>query len=97
LVRLCNYALRDNVVLPPWIHTGSRLTNFALARVGDELEVRARVADNYERKGHRLVDLDVLVVAQGTRPIARIMHTAVYRLRQLTTEGQRGAPPAPVI
>jgi hypothetical protein len=93
LVRLCNYALRDNVVLPPWIHTGSRLVNFSVARVGDELEARARVADNYERKGHRLVDLDVLIIAQGTRPIARIMHTAVYRLRQLSVEGQRRASP----
>jgi acyl dehydratase len=83
LLRLCNYALRDNVVMPAWIHTGSRLTSFAMAHFGDVLEARARVADNYERKGHRLVDLDVLIIANGTLPVAHVVHTAVYRLRQL--------------
>jgi acyl dehydratase len=83
LLRLCNLALRENVVLPPWIHTGSMVTNFALARVGDELSARARVADNYERKGHRLVDLDVLIVANGKTAVAHVVHTAVYRLRHL--------------
>ena len=83
LVRLCNFALRDNVVMPPWIHTASRLANFAMSRVGDELTLRARVADNYQRKGHSLVDLDVLIIANGAAPVAHVVHTAVYRLRQL--------------
>ena len=63
LLRLCNLALRENVVLQPWIHTGSKVTNFAAARVGDELSARARVAANYDRKGHRMVDLDVALIA----------------------------------
>ena len=83
LLRLCNLALRENVVLPPWIHTGSKVANFAAARIGDELSVRARVAANYERKGHRLVDLDALVIANGRTVISRVLHTAVYQLRQL--------------
>ena len=83
LLRLCNLALRENVVLPPWIHTGSKVANFAAARVGDELSVRARVAANYEKKGHRLVDLDALVIANGRTVVARVLHTAVYQLRQL--------------
>ena len=83
VLRLCNFALRENVVLPPWIHTGSKVANFAAARVGDELTVRARVAANYERKGHRLVDLDALVIANGRTVITRVLHTAVYQLRQL--------------
>jgi hypothetical protein len=83
LVRLCNFALRDNVVMPPWIHTASRLANFSMSRVGDELTLRARVADNYQRKGHSLVDLDVLIIANGAAPVAHVVHTAVYRLRQL--------------
>ena len=83
LLRLCNFALRENVVLPPWVHTGSKVANFAAARVGDELSVRARVAANYERKGHRLVDLDALVIANGRTVITRVLHTAVYQLRQL--------------
>jgi hypothetical protein len=80
LLRLCNLALRENVVLPPWIHTGSKVVNFGAARIGDELSARARVAANYERKGHRLIDLDVLIIANGAA-VARVLHTAIYRLR----------------
>ena len=83
LLRLCNSALRDNVVLAPWVHTGSRVQNFAMARVGDALSARARVAKNYERKGHRLVDLDVSLIANDRTVLAHVLHTAVYRLRQL--------------
>jgi len=82
LLRLCNLLLRQNVVLAPWIHTGSKVENFSAARVGETLAARARVAANYERKGHRLVDLDCLLLADG-RVLARVLHTAVYRLRQL--------------
>ncbi len=84
LLRLCNLVLRENVMLPPWIHTGSKVANFGVARVGDELSARARVAANYERKGHRLVDLDVALIANGQTVIAQVLHTAVYRLRQLS-------------
>ena len=84
LLRLCNLALRENVVLQPWIHTGSKVTNFAAARVGDELSARARVAANYDRKGHRMVDLDVALIANGRTVVAHVLHTAVYRLRQLS-------------
>jgi acyl dehydratase len=83
LLRLANLVLRENVVLQPWIHTGSTVANFAAARVGDELSARARVAANYERKGHRLVDLDMILVANGRTVLAHVLHTAVYRLRQL--------------
>jgi acyl-coenzyme A thioesterase PaaI-like protein len=82
LLRLCNLALRENVVLPPWVHTGSKVANFAAACIGDELSARARVSANYERKGHRLVDLDVLVIANGHTVVSRVLHTAIYQLRQ---------------
>jgi hypothetical protein len=83
LLRLANLILRENVVLQPWIHTGSKVANFAAARIGDALTARARVAANYERKGHRLVDLDMILIANGTTVLAHVLHTAVYRLRQL--------------
>jgi hypothetical protein len=83
LLRLCNLILRENVVLQPWIHTGSKVTNFAVARLGDELSARGRVAANYERKGHRLVDLDIILVANGRTVLVHVLHTAVYRLRHL--------------
>jgi acyl dehydratase len=81
--RLFNWALKNNVVLGPWIHVSSATDHFAAARVGDTLTVRARVADNYDRKGHRFVDLDGIVVANGERVIARVHHSAIYKPRQL--------------
>lgn len=84
LLRLMNSAIRENVVLAPWIHMGSTVRNFAPAHVGDQLSVRARVTNNYERKGHRLVDLDGIIIANGDTVVAHVLHTAVYRLRQLT-------------
>jgi hypothetical protein len=82
LLRLCNWALTQNVVLGPWIHAGSKVQNFAAARVGAELRTSATVRANYEHKGHRFVDLDVLVFAD-TQPIARVEHTAIWRPRQI--------------
>ena len=84
LLRQCNSVLRENVALPPWIHTGSKVQNYSAAQVGDEITARARVVDNYERKGHRLVDLDVLLVANDARVLARVLHTAIYQLRHLS-------------
>ena len=82
LLRLCNWALTQNVVLGPWIHAGSTVRNFAAARVDDELTLRAVVTANYERKGHRMVDLDALILANARMPAARIEHTAIWRPRQ---------------
>jgi acyl dehydratase len=83
LLRLMNSVLKDNVVLAPWIHTGSVVRNFAVAHVGDVLSARARIINNYERKGHRLVDLDGIVIANGDTVVAHVLHTAVYQLRHL--------------
>jgi hypothetical protein len=78
-----NLVLKDNVTLGPWMHVGSRVQLYAAARVGDELTARARIADNYEKKGHLFVDCDVFVYANGRTPIARIAHTSIYRPRQV--------------
>lgn len=82
LLRMCNSLLRDNVLLSPWIHVGSVVQNFGMGRVGEALSARGRVVKNYDRKGHRLVDLDCVLTADG-RPIAHVLHTAIYRLRHL--------------
>jgi acyl dehydratase len=83
VLRLCNQALVQNVVLGPWIHVGSRVRNLAAARVGGTLTARARVTENAERKGHRIVDLDVLVVDGAGAPVAHVLHTAIWRPRQV--------------
>jgi len=83
VLRMCNRALLESVKLGPWIHVGSNVRNFGVARAGETLVAHSRVAANYERKGHLFVDLDVLVLSQGTRPVAQVLHTAIYRPRQL--------------
>jgi acyl dehydratase len=83
ILRACNFVISRNVVLGPWIHTGSRIRHLAAARVGDSLSARARVTANYEHKRHRFVDVDVLVLANEAVPVAHIAHTAIYRPRQL--------------
>ena len=83
VLRMGNFALLQNVRLGPWIHVGSVIQNFSAARVGETLTARSRVAANYERKGHLFVELDVLVLGQSARPVAQLMHTAIYRPRQV--------------
>jgi acyl dehydratase len=83
ILRSCNFAISRNVVLGPWIHTGSRIQHLASVAVGSMLSVRARVAGNYERKGHRFVEIDALVLAGEATPVARVAHTAIYRPRQV--------------
>ncbi len=83
ILQSCNLVLNRNVVLGPWVHTGSRIQNFAAASVGDTLSVRARITGNYEHKGHRFVELDALVLAGDSIPIAHVAHTAIYQLRHV--------------
>lgn len=83
ILRCCNWVLTHNVVLPAWIHMGSTVRNLGIARVGDTLNVRAKVTRNYEHKGHKWVELDCMVVANESTPVIQAMHIAIYRPRQL--------------
>lgn len=76
-----NRALDQNVRLGPWIHTGSEVRHLGLARVGQRIVTRGRVRRVFERRGHRLVELDLLLVADDARPVAHLRHTAIYRPR----------------
>jgi acyl dehydratase len=80
--RIMNKVLVDNAILGPWIHVGSRMQLLAPARSGDELTARAKVTGNYEKKGHRFVELDALVVANGRTPVAHCQHIAIYQPRE---------------
>ncbi len=81
LVRWGNSALTANVLLGPWVHVSSEVQHFSAAHPGDQLRSAAIVTDLFERKGHQFVDLDVLIVANETRPVMRIAHRAIYQLR----------------
>ena len=82
LQRVMNRVLVDNTILGPWIHVGSRMQLLAAVRAGDEIVARAKVTANYEKKGHRFVELDALVVANGKTPLAHCHHIAIYQPRE---------------
>lgn len=82
LLRTMNWALMENAILGPWIHVGSTIRYLGAAGVDDELTVRAKVTGNYERKGHKFVELDGVIIANGAKPIAHCQHVAIYQPRE---------------
>lgn len=82
LLRTMNWALMENAILGPWIHVGSTIRYIGAASVEDVLTVRAKVTGNYDRKGHKFVELDGLIVANGATPIAHCQHVAIYQPRE---------------
>ena len=71
----------DNFRLGPWIHVASDLINWSAAHDGEEISVRGRIKDRFERKGHEFVVLDLLLVAGENRVVQQVRHTAIYRPR----------------
>ena len=82
LQRVMNKVLVDNAILGPWIHVGSKMQLLSAANAGDEITARARVTGNYDKKGHRFVELDALVVGNGCTPLAHCQHIAIYQPRE---------------
>jgi acyl dehydratase len=82
LQRVMNKVLVDNAILGPWIHVGSKMQLLSAANAGDVITARAKVIGNYDKKGHRFVELDALVVANGKTPLAHCHHIAIYQPRE---------------
>ncbi len=82
LQRIMNKVLVDNAILGPWIHVGSRMQLLSAAKTGDVLTARAKVTGNYDKKGHRFVELDALVIANGKTALAHCHHIAIYQPRE---------------
>lgn len=80
LILLANLALSSNVALGPWIHVSSDMGMHHTIRDGESVSALSRVAATFERKGHRFVELDVLILAGG-RAAASIRHVAIYEPR----------------
>ena len=76
-----NRALDRNLTLGPWIHAGSVVRHLGGARVGETLATRGRVRSLFEKKGREFVEVDLVIVAGArARPVAHVLHTAIYRL-----------------
>jgi acyl dehydratase len=81
LLSLANEILISNYILGPWIHSSSEIRNANPARDGENLHVRGKIIDAYERKGHEFVVLDVAILS-GDALITRFRHTAIWKLRK---------------
>jgi hypothetical protein len=82
LLRDANFVLSRNVRLGPWIHVSSATQHHGVAHDGDRVGTRAIVTKEWERKGHRFVELDVLLHTDAERVLARVTHIAIYRPRE---------------
>jgi hypothetical protein len=82
ILGLANEILMHNYALGPWIHSASEVRNASPARDGDILEVRGKIVDAYERKGHEFVVLDVAILNSGSLA-SRIRHTAIWQPRRV--------------
>jgi len=82
LLRQGNWILKANVVLGPWMHVESTIQNYEPAPVESGLETRGRVLANFERKGHKFVEVDCLVLGGQHTPLLRIDHVAIYDPRR---------------
>jgi acyl dehydratase len=87
LLVLANHILMRNYRLDPWIHTASDLINWSGARAGERISVRGRIADCFERKGHEFVVVNLLLIANESRVVQQVRHTAIYRPRAITLKG----------
>lgn len=81
LLRYCNFVLTSNFELGPWIHVESTSEFLSPVADGERVQTRAKVTGVEERGGHRFVDLDILQLANGERPVARVAHRAIYQPR----------------
>lgn len=88
LLNAANAILVANVVMPAWVHVESAIQHRRPVRTGEAMEVRARVADSFERRGHHFVGLDVAWVAAGESEVASesvvatARHVAIWQLAE---------------
>ena len=83
LLRDANFVLAAAVRLGPWIHVESDAQHLDVVRDGERVSARALVTKEWEHKGHRFVELDVLHLADD-RPVMRVTHTAIHTPRPTT-------------
>jgi acyl dehydratase len=80
ILGLANEILMSNFILGPWIHSSSEVRNASPVRDGEQIRVRGKIVDAYERKGHQFVVLDVAILS-ADRLVSRIRHTAIWQPR----------------
>jgi acyl dehydratase len=86
LLRPANHLLSSNVVLGPWMHVESLIHHHRPVLAGEKLSVQGHVRDSYERKGHRFVVIDAVLLGPDSSVRCAIEHTAIFEPRQLRND-----------
>jgi hypothetical protein len=81
LLGLANEIFVANYELGPWIHAASEVRKFSVARYCQQIAVRARIEEEFERNGHDTAVLTVQVLGPYGRLIEHVRHTAIWRPR----------------
>lgn len=79
LPHLANRMVHRNIAVGPWIHTESRVVHFAAVRANGGLEMRGRIGESFEKRGHVYVTLDAAVFDVSGAAVARLEHTAIVK------------------
>jgi hypothetical protein len=83
ILQAANNVFKERFLLPAWIHTASRIVTRSVMRAGQAIEVRAIPVEKYEKKGHQIVDLYVIMLAEG-EPAMEVRHKAIFKVREAT-------------
>ena len=62
--------------------TGGAAAVTGVRRASETGRERGRIERLFEKKGHEFIEADLLLIANGSRPVASISHTAIYLLRK---------------
>lgn len=79
LLRMANEILGKNFRMSPWIHAGSEVRHHRLPAPGQEIEVRGKILECFERKGRRFAVAGIAMTIAG-QPVASVRHTFIYQL-----------------
>jgi acyl dehydratase len=75
--------IRQNFNRPtPNVHVSAAIWTYRPARVGDVLTVYGGFTKAYEKRGNLLIDEDVEIRNELDEPVARVLNTFIYQLRQ---------------
>ena len=77
---LANEVLMQNIALGPWIHTASETRHLALPHDGERIELRGRVVELQEKRGHEIIVADLCAFGDGERPLVQIRHSAIIKI-----------------
>lgn len=86
--------LPANFVTKPWIHAATDTQFLGLAFLGDALDFHGRIVRLYERRGHKIMDVEGLVLANGVRPVMWLKLVEIYGPREASGAIPVSAEPA---